>query len=81
MSVAIEPRGRVLLVTLRRPECRNAVDPEAAAASHDAFRARPAPAELARGLVREWASIHAWLAAGATGAARFVSGQGRGGRH
>lgn len=46
----------------------------------DHLSARMPPADLAAGLRREWASAAMFAAEGRAGAARFSSGQGRGGR-
>ncbi len=45
----------------------------------DHLSARPAPAELAAGLRREWVSAAAFAAEGRAGAARFAAGKGRAG--
>ena len=45
----------------------------------DHLSARPAPAELAAALRREWVSAASFAAEGRAGAARFAAGKGRGG--
>lgn len=47
MNVRVETEGPVTIVTIDRPECRNAVDPATAAALRDAFEAFEADADQA----------------------------------
>ncbi len=51
MTVSIEQDGPVTTVILSRPEVRNAVDPETAAALADAFRAFDGDAEAKVGVM------------------------------
>ena len=45
VNIEVEQRGRVTLITLARPEVRNAVDAQTALALADAFRAFDANVE------------------------------------